>query len=59
MKPIAIIAALFLPPLGVFLVRGLTGAFWISVLLTLLGFVPGLAFALYTVLTDRSTVPAH
>ena len=59
MKPFAIIAAVFLPPLGVFLVRGLSGAFWLTVVLTLVGFIPGLAFALYTVLTDRGIPAAH
>ncbi len=46
-----IIAAIVVPPLGVFLARGLGGSFWISCLLTLLGWVPGVIFALYVVLT--------
>ncbi len=42
----AVIAAILLPPLGIFLARGLGPEFWIGVVLTLLGWVPGLIFAL-------------
>ncbi|URW75348.1 YqaE/Pmp3 family membrane protein [Sphingomonas donggukensis] len=45
-----VIAAILLPPLGVFLKRGLGQEFWIAVILTLIGFVPGLIFALWIVL---------
>ena len=54
----AIIAAVLLPPLGVFLARGLTPAFWVSVLLTLLGWVPGVIFALVAVLRPN-VMPAR
>ncbi len=46
----AIVAALLLPPLGVFIAHGLGLSFWIAVALTCLGFVPGVMFALLTVL---------
>ncbi len=46
----AVIAAIFLPPLGVFLERGLGPQFWIATVLTLLAFVPGAVFALLAVL---------
>jgi uncharacterized membrane protein YqaE (UPF0057 family) len=36
-----------IPPLGVFLVRGAGGAFWLNVLLTLLGYLPGVAHTLW------------
>lgn len=49
----AIIAAIFLPPLGVYLDRGITPAFWLCLLLTILFFVPGQIFALVTILTPR------
>lgn len=39
-------AAILLPPLGIFLARGLGTAFWIGVVLTLIGWVPGVLFAL-------------
>lgn len=47
----AIVAALLLPPLGVFLAHGIGPAFWIAVLLTCLGFFPGMVFALIAVLS--------
>lgn len=46
-----IIIAIFLPPLGVFLEVGLGVQFWINVLLTLFGYVPGIIHALYIILT--------
>ena len=49
----AIVAAALLPPLGVFLAEGITPSFWLAVGLTCLGFVPGVAFALVTVLRPR------
>jgi len=52
MPIIRILAAIVVPPLGVFLARGITTAFWISCLLTLLGWVPGVLFALYVVATS-------
>ncbi|TVV71865.1 YqaE/Pmp3 family membrane protein [Sphingomonas solaris] len=45
----AIVAALLLPPLGIFLVRGLGLPFWIGVGLTCLGIIPGIVFALLTI----------
>ena len=45
-----IVAAVLLPPLAVFLERGLGSSFWIAVVLTLLWWLPGIAFALAVVL---------
>ncbi len=45
-----IIFAVILPPLGVFLEVGFKAPFWINVLLTLLGFIPGIIHALYVIL---------
>jgi len=47
--PIKILFAIILPPLGVFLEVGFKGHFWLSILLTLLGFVPGIIHALYVI----------
>lgn len=44
-----IIAAIVLPPLGVFLTVGVKLHFWINVLLTILGFVPGIVHAVYVI----------
>ncbi len=49
----AIIAAVLLPPLGIYLMRGLTPPFWIGVALTCLGIVPGMIYALLVILANR------
>ena len=49
----AIVAAALLPPVGVFLAQGVTPSFWLAVALTCLGFIPGVVFALFTVLRPR------
>jgi uncharacterized membrane protein YqaE (UPF0057 family) len=48
--PIKIIFAILIPPVGVFMEVGLTGHFWLNLLLTLLGYVPGIIHALYVIL---------
>jgi uncharacterized membrane protein YqaE (UPF0057 family) len=45
-SPAAIIAAILLPPLGIYLARGIGPAFWIGTALTVLFWVPGILFAL-------------
>lgn len=45
-----VILAILLPPLAVFLKRGLDSMFWISLILTLLFWFPGVIFALLVVL---------
>lgn len=46
---IKILFAILLPPLGVFLEVGLTKHFWINIILTLLGFLPGIIHAVYVI----------
>ncbi len=56
---IRILLAIFLPPLGVLLQVGLGWQFWINLLLTLLGYVPGIVHAVYIILTrgeSRSSI---
>ena len=48
--PIKIIFAILLPPVGIFLEVGFSGHFWLNILLTLLGYVPGIIHALYVIL---------
>lgn len=48
---IKILLAIFIPPLGVALEVGLGGHFWLNLLLTLLGYIPGIIHALYVILT--------
>lgn len=45
MTLISIILAIFLPPLGVALKYGLSSKFWINLLLTLIGWIPGVIHA--------------
>ncbi|KAH6975045.1 hypothetical protein BGZ61DRAFT_534167 [Ilyonectria robusta] len=42
--------AIILPPLGVFMEIGCGGSFWLNVLLTILGFIPGIIHALYIII---------
>jgi len=46
---IRIIAAILLPPLGVFLQVGIGFQFWINILLTLLGYIPGIVHAVWII----------
>ena len=48
-----IIIAILLPPLGVFLTVGIKSAFWINILLSLLGYVPGIVHAVWIIATRR------
>lgn len=49
MDIIRIIVAIPLPPLGVFLQEGLGKHFWINILLTILGYIPGIVHAVYII----------
>lgn len=50
MDVLRILLAILIPPLGVFLQVGIGIQFWINVLLTLLGYVPGIIHAIYVIL---------
>lgn len=47
--PIKVLFAILLPPVGVFLEVGLGAHFWINILLTLLGYIPGIIHALWVI----------
>ncbi len=49
MTLIRIILCLFLPPLAVFLTVGIKLHFWLNILLTILGVLPGMVHALWVV----------
>ncbi len=51
MDVIRILLAILLPPLGVFLQVGIGLQFWINILLTLLGYIPGIIHAVYIILS--------
>jgi uncharacterized membrane protein YqaE (UPF0057 family) len=53
-----IVAAVLLPPLGTYLARGPGRDFLITCGLTVLGFLPGVGYALWTVLRDERRVAA-
>ncbi|CAL0311183.1 unnamed protein product [Lupinus luteus] len=46
---IDIILAVILPPLGVFLRFGCEVEFWICLVLTFLGYIPGIIYAIYAI----------
>lgn len=47
-----IILSVIIPPVGVFFQVGLGLHFWINILLTLLGYVPGLLHAIWIILKE-------
>lgn len=49
MDLLRILVAIVLPPLGVFLQVGLGKHFWLNLLLTLLGYLPGIIHAVYII----------
>lgn len=44
-----IIIAILLPPLGVFLQVGIGVHFWINIVLTILGYIPGIVHAIWII----------
>jgi uncharacterized membrane protein YqaE (UPF0057 family) len=49
MDIIRIIFAILLPPLGVFLQVGIGMHFWLNILLTILGYIPGIVHAIWVI----------
>ena len=52
MDILKIILAILIPPVGVFMEVGLGMHFWLNVLLTILGYLPGIIHAIF-VITSR------
>ena len=50
MDLLRIILSILLPPLGVFLQVGIGFHFWLNILLTIFGYVPGIIHAIYIIL---------
>ncbi|KAM7478559.1 hypothetical protein LguiA_026772 [Lonicera macranthoides] len=46
---IDILLAILLPPLGVFLKFGCQVEFWICLVLTFFGYIPGIIYAIYAI----------
>ena len=53
MDIIRIIFAILLPPVGVFMQVGLGRAFWLNILLTLFGYIPGIIHAIYIIVSRK------
>lgn len=49
MDVVRILLAILLPPVGVFLQVGLGLQFWLNILLTLLGYIPGIVHAVWII----------
>ncbi|MFP4034927.1 MAG: YqaE/Pmp3 family membrane protein [Desulfovermiculus sp.] len=49
MDLIRIILSILLPPLGVFLQVGIGLHFWVNILLTILGYIPGIVHAVWVI----------
>lgn len=47
--PIKVLLAILLPPVGVAMEVGLGMHFWLNIVLTLFGFVPGIVHAVYVI----------
>lgn len=54
MQLIKLILAILLPPLGAFLQVGLKKHFWINIVLTILGYIPGMVHAMWLILSEKS-----
>ena len=50
-----IILAIILPPVAAFLQVGVSTHFWVNIILTLLGGVPGIIHALWLVLSEKTS----
>ena len=59
MDLLRIIIAILLPPLGVFLQVGIGKQFWINILLTILGYIPGIVHAVWVIAKYKSDSQGH
>jgi len=57
MNIVRIVLAIFLPPVAAFLTVGIGLHFWLNIILTLLGFLPGLIHALWLVVKKAERAP--
>ncbi len=58
MDIIRIILSIILPPVGVFLQVGIGFHFWLNIVLTLLGYIPGIVHAVWIIArTPEATAP--
>ena len=53
MELLKIILAILLPPLGVFLQVGFGKHFWLNIVLTILGYIPGIVHAVWVIAKSK------
>ena len=53
MELLKIIIVIILPPLGVFLQVGIGKHFWINLILTLLGYIPGIVHGVWVIAKNK------
>jgi uncharacterized membrane protein YqaE (UPF0057 family) len=53
MDCLRVVLSVIIPPLGVFLTVGIGLHFWLNILLTLLGYIPGLVHAIWVIATHE------
>lgn len=53
MELIKIIITIILPPLGVFLQVGIGKHFWLNLVLTLLGYIPGIVHGVWVIAKNK------
>lgn len=51
---IRVLLSVLIPPLGVFFKVGIGVSFWVNILLTILGYIPGLVHAIWILASRRS-----
>ncbi len=51
---VKIILAIFLPPLAAALQVGISTHFWINLILTFFGYIPGMIHALWLIVTNKT-----
>jgi uncharacterized membrane protein YqaE (UPF0057 family) len=56
---VRLVVSWFAPPIGVLLQVGLTGAFWLNLLLTFFFYVPGLVHAVWVIATVGDHAPGE
>jgi len=50
-----ILLSIMLPPFGVFLEVGIGKHFWINIILTLMGYIPGLVHAVWIISVNKGS----
>lgn len=59
MDIIRLLLSILIPPLGVFLQVGLGFHFWLNIVLTLLGYIPGLLHAIWIIFSRPQPVSRY